>query len=310
MSDDNDVLEPDVIEPDDPEAGLTRQILRRPATPVSLSELAALKGEAVEIIEARVQILKTVRLAALRMTLPEDWVLFRAPEEHGGQVVGYLQDCGADRVRDIFGIRVFNVSTPEKVVAGDGTHFMYLVSGRGASSLTRQVVDGIEGGRSSTDDFCKDKTGAALELLVRKAARANLDGNVTRELSGMKSVPLEEITEAWVGTAKKVDRCRRGRGFGTASERLGATSEKAPDVEPPICPHCKSVGKFRPAKGNRAAFYGCPKYDTHPSQKWIVDAAQWVADAAKKAPVATPAPAAAGATNGEAGMADANPFKR
>ena len=306
-----DVMEPDVLEPDDPEAGVpSRLSLRRPDVPVSLSDLAALKGEAIEIIEARVQILKTVRLAALRMTLPEDWVLFKAPDEHGGQVVGYLQDCGADRVRDIFGIRVFDISPMEKLVAADGTHFMYLVSGSGLSSLTRQTVSGIEGGRSSTDDFCKDKTGAALELLVRKAARANLDGNVTRELAGLKSVPIEEITEAWVGTSKKIDRCRRGRGFGTASERLGANSEKAPDVAPPVCPHCNTPGKYRAAKGNRTAFYGCPNYEKHPQQKWIVDAAKWVAEQTKHAPAPAAAaePAAGGGGNGGS-MADGNPFK-
>jgi hypothetical protein len=307
----DDVMEPDVLEPDDPEAGVPARLrlLRRPDVPVSLSDLAALKGEAIEIIEARVQILKTVRLAALRMTLPEDWVLFKAPDEHGGQIVGYLQDCGADRVRDIFGIRVFDVTQMEKIVAADGTHFMYLVSGSGLSSLTRQTVSGIEGGRSSTDDFCKDKTGAALELLVRKAARANLDGNVTRELAGLKSVPIEEITEAWVGTSKKIDRCRRGRGFGTASERLGANSEKAPDVAPPVCPHCKAIGKYRPAKGTRSAFYGCPKYDTHPQQKWIVDAAQWIAEQAKTAPPAPSATLDPGVGSDGGSMADANPFK-
>jgi len=71
---------------------------------------------------------------------------------------------------------------------------------------------------------------------------------------------------------------RRGRGFGTRDERVGGRSEKAPDVDPPICPHCKTTGVYRPAKGNRAAFYGCPNYTKHESQKFYVDAARWVAD--------------------------------
>jgi len=252
--------------------------LRRPDIPVTLSELAALKGEAVEIIEARVQVLETLRKASIRATSPEDWLLFKAPEEQGGQVVGYLQDCGADRVRDLYGIEIFDVSKPEKIVGNDPGVFHYLIRASGRCKLTRQVVEEMEGGRSSTDDFCKGKTGAELELLVRKAARANLDGNITRELAGMKSVPLNDLTDAWTGTKKLVDHCRRGRGFGTRDERVGGRSEKAPDVDPPICPHCKTTGVYRPAKGNRAAFYGCPNYTKHESQKFYVDAARWIAD--------------------------------
>src|SRR5262249_21362077 len=170
--------------------------LRRPDTPLTLSDLAALKGEAVEIIEARIQVLETLRKAAIRATSPPDWLLFKSPEEQGGQIVGYLQDCGADRVRDLYGIEIFNVSKPEKVVGNDPAIFHYLITGSGRCKLTRQVLEEVEGGRSSTDDFCQGKSGLDLELAVRKAARANLDGNITRELAGMKSVPTEAIAAA------------------------------------------------------------------------------------------------------------------
>ena len=67
--------------------------LRRPDIPVTLSELAALKGEALEVVNARVQVLETLRKAAIRMTSPEDWLLFKSPDDQGGQIVGYLQDA-------------------------------------------------------------------------------------------------------------------------------------------------------------------------------------------------------------------------
>jgi hypothetical protein len=286
--------EPTVItHPDDALA------MRRPDIPVTLGELAARKGEAIEIIEARVTILETLRRAAIRATSPADWLLFKAPDEQGGQIVGYLQDCGADRVRDLYGIEVFDVSTPEKVVATDPKIFHYLITGSGRCKLTRQVLESVEGGRSSTDDFCRDKTGLDLELAVRKAARANLDGNITRELAGMKSVPVDDLKLAWDGTSKRIEDCRRGRGFGTRDERVGANSEKAPDVEPPVCPHCNTKGAYRPAKGNRGAFFGCPNYGRHSDKRWIVDAAAWISEqqAKTRAPEAngkTP-PAATGA---------------
>lgn len=267
--------------------------LRRPDVPTSLNQLAALKGEATEVVQARALVLTTLRTAAIRMTSPEDWLLFKAPDEQGGQVVGYLQDCGCDRVRDLYGIEVFDISKPERVTANDGESFMYLLEGSGRCKVTRQTVEVMEGGRSSTDDFCRGKEGAELELAVRKAARANLDGNVTRELAGMKSVPAEELIRAWEGTPKKIEQCRRGRGFGSRSERLGANSEKAPDVEPPVCPHCGTKGVYRPGKDNRGAFYGCPKFKSHEDKRWIVDAEKWQREQAAKAAPATAAAAPA-----------------
>jgi hypothetical protein len=161
---------------------------------------------------------------------------------------------------------------------------MYVIRGDGRSRLTLQTVSNVEGGRQSTDDFCKDKTGAALELTVRKATRANLDGGIVRELTGLAAVPIEDLASAWEGTAKKTEHCRRGRGFGTQDERLGATREGEPDVEPPTCPHCAPVNgqpvklKYRPGKGDRVAFFGCPNWEKHPNAKVIVDAAKWVAE--------------------------------
>jgi hypothetical protein len=282
-------------------------LIRSPQTPTTINDLAALKGEALEVIEARVQVIETLRRASIRATSPADWLLFKAPEEQGGQIVGYLQDAGADRVRDLWGIEIFGVSAPEKITGNDPAVFHYIIRGSGRCKLTRQVLEEVEGGRSSTDDFCRGKVGADLELSVRKAARANLDGGITRELAGMKSVPLAEIEAAWIGTPKKIADCRRGRGFGTHEERLGARSDKAPDLDPPICPHCGSAGVYRAAKGNRGAFYGCPKYTTHQDKPaWIVDAAKWAAEAAQRgaaAPAAASSPEGQGAR--QAGRQDA-----
>jgi hypothetical protein len=289
----NTVYDPEV---DDPPPVPTALQLRRPDIPVTLSELAARKGEALEIIEARVLVLETLRRASIRATSPEDWVLFKSPDDQGGQIIGYLQDAGADRIRDLYGIEIFNVSAPEKVAGFDAGTFHYLIRGSGHCKLTKQTLEDVEGGRSSTDDFCRGKKGVELELAVRKAARANLDGNITRELAGLKSVPLEEIKAGWVGMTKDWQRCRRGRGFGSRDERLGATREGEPDVEPPKCAVCGTVGKFRTGKNGRPDFYGCPNYEKHPDRKWIVEADKWIAEQKAKA---TSSPQAAAPANGQ-----------
>jgi hypothetical protein len=308
--------DPQVLDPLDERTGeLVPVRVRHPAVPVSLDELAALKGAALEVMEARIQILETARFRAIRMTHPEDWVLFKSPDD---RITAYLQDAGCERVRDILGIEIFDVTTPEKVTAADGKSFGYIITGRGRSRLTLQEVEAMEGGRESTDDFCKDLTGVKQDLRVRQAARANLDGNVVRELSGLKSVPIEALQTAWEGTGKKTEHCRRGRGFGSRDERLGQSREGEPTVDPPTCPHCPPVNgapvklKYRAGKGDRKPFYGCPNYEKHPQQKIIIDAATWIAKqtapaAASGEPVPASTAAAPNSTRSSSNAAAAEP---
>jgi hypothetical protein len=267
--------------------------LRNPGVPVTLDTLAAaLSGQAVEIIEARAAIIDTARRRAIRMTHPEDWVLHKSPD---GRITGYLQDSGCDRVRDIWGIEVFNVSQPQKVALAAGAAFMYLLSADGRSRLTMATVEGVEGGRPSDDPICKGKSGAELELLVRKSARANLDGRITRALTGLENVPIAELEAAWEGTPKQTQFCRAGHGFGTQDQRFGGAREGTPDIEPPQCTVCAPVNgqrvklQYRPAKDGRQAFYGCPNYTQHPQQKVIENAADWIAGAPARAAAAAKA---------------------
>jgi hypothetical protein len=248
-------------------------------SPTTLDSLAALRGEAMAVLEARITILETARKRAIKMTVPEDWVLF----QRNGRITAYLQDCGCERVRDVLGINIFNVRPPVKEMADDGESFMYLQSADGMSTITKQVVRAVEGGRSSQEDFCKGDTGPALVLKVRKACRANVNGNIARTLMGLRNVPITELQDAWQGTGKTPDHCHQGRGFGSAAERLGATRAGVPDVPPPICPVCKVPLLYREGKNDRPAFYGCKSYQSHPNQKVIVNAADWVATQQKAA---------------------------
>jgi len=263
-----------------PATALTPTDPRHPAVPITLDELAAQRGVAAEIFDARMTILEVARRRGIRMTHPEDWVLFKAPD---GRVTGYLQDCGAERARDVLSVDIYNVADPVKIPSADGKSFMYVQRADGRSRITGQIVESMEGGRESTEDFCRGVSGAALELKVRKATRANLDGNIARELMGLKNVPIGELLAAWEGTDKSTEHCRRGRGFGTQNERHGGTRENEPDVDPPTCTACAPVNgqpvklKYRPASGSRAAFFGCPNYQKHPDKKIVVDAAEWIA---------------------------------
>jgi hypothetical protein len=264
--------------------------------PRTLDDLAALAGTgALENIRAREVVLTTARFAILRMAAPEHMVLFKAPD---AQITAYLSDHACEGARNMLGIEIYNQSRPEKLLGDEPGEFHYVVTGDGRCKLTGQTIERVEGGRSSTDDFCKGKHGLALELDVRKAAVANLIGRIVRSLGALNEVPTRDLETAWAGTNKSVDQCRRGKGFGSRNERLGAAPEKGPNLDPPICPHCQSRGLYRPAKGDRKPFYGCPNYAKHPEKKFIVDVEAWQrqhAAAAPKngAPAAAPAPGAA-----------------
>ena len=251
--------------------------VRHPAVPITIEDLAALRGAAMDIIDTRATVLDTLRARSIRATYPTDWVLYKAPEEQGGQVVGYLQQCGAQRLLDVWGISVYDVSEPQLMPGTEQGAFSYRMTGSGRSNITGQVVEKVEGSRHSLDDVVRGKSGPALDDAVRKNTRANLDGNIARRLSGLNSVPADELQRVWATCTppRSLDFCRLGRGFGSRSERLGGTAEKAPDVPPPVCPHCGTTGAYRPAKDGRSAFYGCPKYASHKDKKWIVDADAW-----------------------------------
>jgi hypothetical protein len=272
---------------DDDDATTDRGALaERLPVPATITHLAARGAEGLDIFKTLVTILETARTNVIRLSNPEDWNLYQTRD---GRITGYLSDAGCHRGRDVIGLEVYHVGTPERIAAADGQSFMYVITGDGRSRLTGQRVERIEGGRSSTEDFCKDDTGAELELKVRKAARANLNGNIARELFGLKNVPIAELIAAWEGTKKDWNRCNKAQGFGSTSERLGAAREGVPDVPPPTCPVCKGDDGqplplvYRAAKGNNKPFYGCRNWDKHRQVKAIVDAADWIAQEHKRA---------------------------
>jgi hypothetical protein len=282
---------PDPIDDDDPdvvEQPPDALALRHPAVPTTLAELAALRGEAIEVIHARVQILATVRSASLAAVSPPDLVLFKARDEDGGQVVAYLEDVGAQRVRSLWGVSIFDVSNPEKVAGTAPDDFYYIVRGSGRCALTGQVVENVEGGRGSKEDFCKDKRGAELDKAVRRAARANLNGSIVRELCGLGSIPIEEIAAAWQGTDKSIENCRRGRGFGTREQRQGGGEKPDEGLIPPACPVCRKIMILRSSA--RGFFYSCADWKAHGRDAKTIDLDAWKKDPRSK-PKLEPAPA-------------------
>jgi len=261
--------------------------LRRPDVPIDLNELAARKlGEAIEILEARSGAITAIRKFAIAMTYPSDWTLFKGP----AGTTAYLADVGCERIRALSGIEVFDVGDPMKVETNDPAIYQYRIVGSGRCNLTRQTIESIEGCRSSTDEIHKGKPPLEVDHAVRRASRANLDGNVVRELAGLNSVPIEELQTIWAGTPKSTDRCNLGRGFGSRDARQGGDVALDAGIDPPVCRICSTKMQLR--RGQKGPFYSCPNYKDHGKDSYTIDAEKWIAEQKAKAP-ASPTPTAA-----------------
>jgi len=264
--------------------------LRAGAIPVTIEELAALGsvGAAIRNIEARFTIAETIRVRSVMATFPTDWVVFKQPEEQGGQITGYLMDAGAKRALAGAGIEVFDVSEPQRIEGTEPVTFSIRFFASGRSTVTNQVIEKVMGARSSTDDACKGLTGVPLEDKVLKMARANCDGNVARKLIGLQNYPADELSRTWarLNPPRSVEQCNRGRGFGSRQDRQGMGA--APNVPPPKCEVCGAVGVWRAGKDGKPDFYFCPNHTKHPQgKKWFQDAPAW--EAKQAARVAKPA---------------------
>lgn len=221
------------IEPEN-ETPLDAIALRVPSIPTTITEISSLGKAGLEVIQARHDVMESLRAASIKLTRPEDWLLFKDQE---GRVTCYLQDSGCDRVAPLWGISVFNIRVPERIGADDGS-FVYSIKGDGRCALTGQVVLEVEGMRSSKEKLVKDVEGAEKEYLVRKCARANLDGSIVRELAGMKNMPLEELKKV-VPDAQWEARAAKGKGYGNQGERQASREGSKADV--PKCPKCSGA---------------------------------------------------------------------
>lgn len=247
-------------------------------SPIALSDLAIVTPEGEDLTPHRARVWGSARLEAIKATSPEDWVLFRAVDQQSGveRRTAYLQDSGCSRIRPILGIDIippdgkeFRYTRDEDTVEEtdkDGNVqkrlvYAYSVTGNGYCRYTGRSVIGVVGTRYSTDkDAAEIKDPLRRKLRVKQNARVNLDGNITRLLSGLKVVSIDELAAAWEGTTKKIEKCTWGRGF---ADLRGADPTGPGGIELPVC-NCGATMKYH-ASGtyngrSYAAYYRCPEW--------------------------------------------------
>lgn len=157
---------------------------------------------AVREVEEAARAARELQEASLKLTQPEDWVLFATRD---GAQVCFLEDVGCQRVRPLWGITFDATDLRRDLVdreLEDG-HFIAEAIVRGRSAVTGEVVEEV-GNRSSTGFFGKAwaaSEGKAVEreqvkANVRKAALANARGRCVRTIAGLGQVPLARLVSA------------------------------------------------------------------------------------------------------------------
>lgn len=286
------------IDPD-PE-NLDTSLIVNEATPtgeeLTLDALAVReKGAGAAIARAKTDILKIFRESSIGMTYPEDWILFKRPEESGGGITGFLSDAGCKRILPLWGIDIvpeggLKLFVTQKDDVGD--EYLISVRGDGFNHTTLASIKGVEGCRGSDEDFVKHVTGTRKLAYVRKAAFRNLEGNIVRKLTGLDAVPLGELDRIWKPLGRNWETAARGKGFGASAVRYGDAGD---DVTGPKCSICGgSMKLIRPKEGQKwSAFWGCSKGKakcpgTTKDSNWQAELAKYPAESA--APEGEPPP--------------------
>lgn len=209
--------------PDEKEIEAENRMATRVSGAISINRLAMLEPQVVQqVIQNRIKALENTRMAAIRATHPQDWVLNRTRE---GKMTGLLKKSGCVNVRKYYGISTIRIRPDDVVIKHDSEGGITAeIWGDGVCALTGEEIVNVRGARSQGEQFTgrrpedgHSKTVAMSDL--KEAARTNLENKITRILSGMTSIPEYELRAAWAGTNKTVDDCGKGHGFGKGKDR-------------------------------------------------------------------------------------------
>jgi hypothetical protein len=202
----------------------------------NLTRLALIDPELIEVrLQAREKALAKLREVAIRGSHAFDWTLYKDKE---GRIVGVPRDSAAVQIRKWMGISIFNyrpldngVPTPlvtkerikttdrEGKVTGEQEVTVVEMWADGLCALTGEPVEGIYYAARSDKPF----VGSGTLQDLKASCRTGLDAKVTRILSGLRKVPVDQLKELGV----KVEQSYTGMGFGTSADRGAARVQEA-----------------------------------------------------------------------------------
>lgn len=181
--------------------------------PVTLDSLTVIdSSRVIALVESRAKALESMRRAGIKLTHPQDWVLFKGRD---GRVTASLKRSGAQKVAKLWGISfhprsAVEVSTSKqkvmKWVNGEKTSVVDDVTtaeiyGDAVCSVTGETVEGLRAYRRTDEEFVGRGT---IDDLKQAAHTAGLTKAV-RILAAFSSVPIDELADAWGKAPKYVE---------------------------------------------------------------------------------------------------------
>ena len=173
-----------------------------------------------ENAERRVAAIKKIKVLALAVTNPTDWI-----DEQGKP---YLQVSGAEKVARLFNLS-WRLDDAECEEHSDG-HFTYTY--KGYFSLAGKEIEVI-GTRSSRDAFFSRSKGSDRDVStisrgnVKKAAMTNTIGNGVSRLLGIRNMTWDELRAAGLGKDQSAQVDRSGT-------KVARTPKYGPEPDIPI----------------------------------------------------------------------------
>jgi hypothetical protein len=183
------------------------------------------------VLEARAELINTIRDIAIKVTAPEDWTLYRARD---GSVMGVPTAAAAMKMRRWAGVSVMNhrgmdgaMNPSVRQIKNSVHQDVTVIEGYADGICGRDTMPGIYFSVRSDDQFIgragadtPRKGGPRTEDLM-SCWRTGIDSKVVRCMTGTTKVSSHEL-EKLLGK-EELKRCVKGSGFGTASERAAGS---------------------------------------------------------------------------------------
>jgi len=151
-------------------------------------------------IEKNVEFFNRVKIIALKMTKPSDWV------DQGASL--YLMDRGAENVAIAFGVDISDLKLAQEWAEDSkGRYYTYVATGKAYSKKLGRYVEDI-GVCSQRDKFFGFQGGKLKEIEdvdmpnIRRKAVTNLYGRLIKRVIGLMGVTMDDLKASGMDTTK------------------------------------------------------------------------------------------------------------
>jgi len=186
-------------------------------------------AEVKRVLEARAELISTIRSIAIKQTAPEDWTLYKARD---GSILGVPTAAAAMKIRRWAGVSIMN----HRGMAGEPSptvreaknakeEKIIVIEGFADGICGRDLMPGIYFSVRSDDQFIGRagadtlRKGGPRQEDLMSCWRTGIDSKVVRCMTGTTKVSALELTTHGIDT----NRCVKGSGFGNAQDRAAGS---------------------------------------------------------------------------------------